>query len=274
MPLLSNEYLNAERLRKWLLSQTVIHLKGIKKTINSIFSDAFLSPDEAFNDYPHLRELLIYLLSLPENATVTTLNLPQGADALPIEKINQQWQLLNTQYGYFITENINAQNLFNTLTEACRAIIIFIEKNNTHEDTMAYEYAYKLMALYVDDMEILDIETCFKNISKQANQLVREFTKSGHPYHDVLLTKLNLPNAYQLKDKKGWRNLILSHGVKVFPAFVMADKIEEKNANQAPKNLNNAKFLLAQCQYQRADEDSEFATLCHLYQFNEEGFNL
>jgi hypothetical protein len=106
------------------------------------------------------------------------------------------------------------------------------------------------------------------------DRLIRTFSnRETRPYHEALLTHLTLPHASDIQDRAGWIGLIQKYGVKAFPAFAAAKKIEAKNFNKAPKDIDQAKSLLAMCSYTRFNEDTDFAVICNKYQITESTFD-
>ncbi|MDA1172433.1 MAG: hypothetical protein O3B28_08605, partial [Proteobacteria bacterium] len=294
MTLLSNEYFNAEWLPDVLLTNIEsdrFYFQSVHKTIKSLYFDTtalsneevqnLLASDERFTVYEDLKELLLYLMSVTAETShediTTHLNgfktAHQGT-ALDTSKAKSEFGQLNANYGYFLPDDPDTEALFMMLSKASRARIIFIEKNNTPADTMAYEYAYKMMALCVDDIVNKTPAAWFQQISQDLDKLTRTLIDRKHcPYHEVLLTHLALPEASTVRDRRGWMKLIKTDGVRVFQAFGMSSQIEKKNAGAAPKNLTEAKTLLALCSYPRGAEDPEFAALCHKYRVSDARFN-
>jgi len=241
---------------------------------------AALSTDDRFlSNYLKLKQILsiIFSLSNVDDKTISRLKNMKGSD-WDMATVDAQFDKLNTNHGYFDTASKSHLAYFTELAIACRTMIVLFEKNNTADDLMAYDYAYKLMALFVDPSN--PNTTTFDNIAKETYDLVlKNEGDKLHPFHDALLVKLDLPNAHNFKDKAGWRELVKKEGVKAFYFLAMAGKIEEKiainneSAPRAPKNLNEAKNMAMLCKYARADEDPMFAELCHQYKVNEDRFN-
>ncbi len=182
-------------------------------------------------NYPKLKQVLqtIFTLNDTDNKATALAQL-KSIEMVDWDTLNAdtQWALHNQKYNYF-NNSPERRHLFIELATACRTLIVLFEKNNTQDDTMAYEYAYKLMAIFTDEQP-LDSRT-FDTIAKEANKLItHDNSDKNHPLHDALLVKLDLPPAYALQDKAGWQALIKSSGTKAFYFLGMAQKIEQKIA--------------------------------------------
>jgi len=246
---------------------------------------AALSTDDRFNSsYPQLRHVLITLFSLKDmddkNEALTQLKLFHGTD-WNIDNAQAQFETFNTRYHYFDPPSPELFAIFKELAIACRTMIVLFEKNNTQEDTIAYDYAYKLMALFVDPSDA-NTTKLFDNLSQEAHKLLSQTeSKDNKPFHDVLLVKLSLPEAGDLKDQAGWRQFIKQEGHNALPYLALAKKIELKIAikpgetgPRAPKDLDEAQKMASLCRYDRATtENSTFAELCHKYKVPEDRFN-
>jgi len=287
MPKLNNPYLNPPQLIFDLatkLKKGHLHIQRVKQTIIDLYfpklsleeAMACLETDIRFADYPDLKDALVYLLRTEQIdlEALETLKNKITKKAWQASASETEFQQFNTQYDYF-EQNEASLALYKNLVEASRAIIVLIEKNNTPDDTMAYEYAYKMMALFIDDISTRDTLAWLDHIASKMLKLTTTFdTKITHPYHDALLTtRLSLPLASELTDRAGWTRLIEAHGVKGYEALGYAAHIESINDGYAPQKLNAAKALLAQCEYSRSAEDSDFATLCHAHRVPESCFN-
>ena len=249
-----------------------------------------LATDDRFRvDYPKLKQVLnqVFTLNDADDKTqaLTQLQAIPGTDWNVAEnnRAQKQFDEFNQRYRYLKTppNYDHLVTLFTELAIALRTMIVLFEKNNTRDDTMAYDYAYKLMALYVDPEN--PTQSTLDTLSKAAYKLVNRIdTDKGHPFHEALLIKLNaLPLADDIVDRAGWRKLIREHGVKAFPFFCMAKQLEEKIAEQpdeqgkrAPKDLKKATAMTVLCTYRRAKEDPVFAALCNQCKVDENTFNL
>lgn len=262
-------------------------LKAIQTSLESIFfetlNDAQIqellssSPSVFTPDYAALQNVLRIVfseLTLDEMIAQTSAYLNQQEWAADETILAWHYQRLNQQHGYFQSENNSTQQmaLYKNMVCACRKICVLVEKNNTPNDTMAYHYAYTLMALFIDESQPLP---SFQMLSKKIDKLLtpRDQTlKAGEtPFHDVLID-LKLPDKSH--DRAGWASLINKEGRKVLPLFQMAKKIEEKTEmHGAPATLKEAKAMAALCKYSRSAEDERFAQLCYEYKVPEETFN-
>ncbi len=247
-----------------------------------------LSSQDRFQVYPYLQAVLKIIFTLNENS-----NLSEALSALKktqeeIEPewdaphLEMQWEALDKKYGYFSQLSSEQQNqykaLFRQLTLSCRKIAVLFEENNTSEDTMAYDYAYKLMAIYTDPEQ--KIAPNFDEVAKAAYKLLNQsdvpLTK---PFHDVLLVQLTLPQKKDVSDFAGWRRLINKVGPGAFSFFAMASQIEQKihestGELRAPKDRREAAHYFARIKYKRAGEDLNFAILCHENKYPEAWFNV
>lgn len=301
---LNNQLLTSDRIITGFQSNLSEELKGkknprwldaFKKALKSMFFSTLeqasdqqildlLAKDGRFTPYYHkLKQVLSTIFSLNDSD-----NREQVLEALKSLKetdwdtsnASNQFDKLNAQYGYFDNPPESLHNLFTELVVACHTIIVLFEENNTPNNRMAYDYAYKLMVLYVNPDN--PSNSTLESLSKDAYNLINNIdSDKGHPFHEALLVSLNhLPHANELTDRAGWQALISMTGVKAFQAFLMANKIEQKIAEQpnegtlrAPKNLKEANNMLALCTYTRSNEDSAFAALCHRCKVSESTFN-
>lgn len=248
-----------------------------------------LATDTRFNtSYPRLKETLTTIFSLTDaDNNVDAVSSLTSSTLIDWNASNAsaQFRVLNTVYGYF--DEVKPEDfaalltLFTTLTEACRTIIVLFENNNNVSDTLAYDYAYKLMALFVSQSDLKNTEKLFDVISQGTYKLLNQSdSKPGKPFHDTLLVGLQLPPASYLTDRAGWKKLIKKEGCKAFFFLSMAQKIEQKIAEQdaeahlrAPNDLLEAQAMAKLCRYSRAYEDSDFADLCYGYKVSEYRFN-
>lgn len=232
------------------------------------------------SNYPKLKEVLQIIFKLKDDSNkeealeklkaITRIDWDlHGADA--------QWDIYNERYHYF-NKTPELLQLFTELACACRTMIVLFEENNTEDDTMAYEYAYKLMALFVDENKPNTIN--FNALAKETYTLLTySDIDKEHPFHYALLVKLGLPSAKEIQDKAGWHALVKSAGIQAFYFLAMAQKIEEKiktmnnNVPHAPRNIKEAEAISALCRYKRASEDFHFAQLCYRYKVDENRFN-
>ncbi len=269
------------------LSQLKSKLKAIfftqlnKKATDDEVLQAIKTDMRFTANYPKLKQILKIIFTLKDTddkkVALEQLQSNQSIDWDPVNSA-AQWALLNQKYNYFDNTQEFCQ-FFTELAEVCRIMIVLFEENNTQEDTMAYEYAYKLMALYINGRQ-LNIES-FDTVAKETYKLIANNDgDKSHPLHHALLVKLNLPSANTFEDKAGWQALVKSAGINAFYFLAMAEKIEKKiatklegSAPRAPKNMKEAKAIAALCHYRRASEDPDFAELCHRYKVTEYRFN-
>jgi hypothetical protein len=248
-----------------------------QETIEIIYSKLD-DPISAFATYPKLKSILKILLKLerPEELDEAIVQI-EALDVVDWEFVPERFDDYNHQYGYFLEPSDELRTFFQELCLACRTQIVLFEQNNTFDDTMAYEYAYKLMALYIDPSIPLEPQSIFRNIYQLMKSV--DHNKS-RPLHEALLVKLNpLPPASIISDMKGWREFIIKTQVKGLTFFVAADKIEREmqkdgSTRLAPKNIKQANELLMRSQYSRFEEDIAFAALCHKYKVSETSFNI
>jgi len=244
-----------------------------------------LKADDRFtSNYPKLKQVLNTIFNTSDfndkSEALKQLNAISDVD-WSMEKTRTQFDDFNAKHGYF-EGSANQVELFNKLAEACRSMIVLFEKNNTQDDTLAYDYAYKLMVLFLDPNSKDDTKKLFDVISKETNlMLTNSDGDKAHPFHDALLVKLSgLPNASKLTDKAGWRKFVKENGVKSFYFLEMAEKIEEKISQQygerdrrAPITMDEANKIAALCRYTYSRLDPNFAELCHQYKVPEDRFN-
>ena len=254
-------------------------LEYLKKRLKDNFFDGMtdeaiatdLKENARFKTYPKLRKALGAVFSLQSGDDVTTQTLDQlkagEQQDSPID--TNKFDELNAKYGYFVNSKIKKDDLkalFHDLVDACRRVAVLIEQNNSMDDSNGYIYAYKLMALYVNEYQttLPTVET----ISQATNKLLSERDKKTEkPFHDVLLVNLTLPFRDEFFDKNGWDKLIKSIGERAFPFFAHAGSIEKNTqTGKAPQTIEEAKKAAALCKYARANEDSDFATLCYSYE--------
>lgn len=235
-----------------------------------------LNQDKRFNsNYLKLKQVLHIIFSLNEaDDKLRALEQLKAIETIDWDTsgANDAFEKINATYGYF---NISPKEavLFTELAVACRTMICLFEKNNRPDDTMAYDYAYKLMALFADSKQLS--ESTFDTLSQNTYKLISSrIDDKKHPFHNALLVKLSsLPHARLVGDKAGWRNFIKNYGINAFSYFMMSDKIE-KEIKRAPKDLKEAEKIAMLCQYQRALEDIDFSELCRRYKVSDDRFNL
>ncbi|MDF1684938.1 MAG: hypothetical protein P1U36_09845 [Legionellaceae bacterium] len=248
---------------------------------------ARLAEDERFSaNYAHLKHTLEVIFALDESSVnESSVDVSGTVSDWDAAQESSQFQALEARYGYFQNTPENQGEalhaLFKKLAISCRIMIVLFEQNNTPNDTMAYDYAYKIMALFVDPTQEINITQLFNSIAPKVYKLLTQRdTKTDKAFHDTFIVKLQrLPDARLLSDMPGWRALIAREGQKAFLFFKMAKRIEDKIAEEtqqaprAPKDLKEAKVMEALCAYGRAPEDLAFAELCRANKVSESCFN-
>ena len=279
-------------------AKTPSHLRQLKTKLKAAFFEDMkkaasdeevlhqLGIDERFiSDYPKLNDVLHIIFNLNDEdnkaQALEELNNITSTD-WDTTSARSKFDELNTRFGYFNPPSEHLYTLFTDMAISCRTMAVLFEKNNTPEDTMAYDYAYKLMALFIDPAH--PEQASLDSLAKETYKLVNNINNDKHhPFHEALLVQLEpLPQAHHITDHQGWRALIQKHGEQALPFFMMAQQIEEKIAalpdgqRRAPKsddNLSEAKHMHALCWYKRTSEDPEFAKLCKQHNTSEEVFN-
>ena len=254
-----------------------------------------LAIDSRFDsEYPCLKYVLTRIFSLTD-ADDKAAALHQLENSNLIDWTTPEWsseyKKLDTHYGYFdgldTEKTLILNDLFKTLAIKCRTMIVLFEKNNNIQDTLAYDYAYKLMALLVDHNDLTTPNKLFDKISQETYKLLRPLdNKTGKPFHDALLVLLHLPYARDIADRNGWMKFIKQEGIQAFRFLAMAKKIEHKIAEReplieqedpyllrAPKTLTEAHNISKHLLYRRANDDIEFANVCYAHHVKEETFN-
>lgn len=271
---------------------TELNIKLNKRPSDSDMQSILANDDRFSSNYLRLKELLITIFAFTYADFASTGTDNNECPALEklksikasdwnMDNAREQFDAFNQTYGYF-QDSPNAFAIFTELAAACRTQIVLFEKNNTADDTMAYDYAYKLMALFMDPASQDTPQNIVNAIAKETNTLLSTLEGDTlHPLHDSLLVKLSqLPPAGKLQDKAGWRQFVKDNGVKSFPFLMMADAIEAKiNATstkpafRAPTSIDEANKMAALCHYKRSSEDKAFAELCYHNKVPEKQFN-
>ena len=275
-------------------------LAAIKQTLQSIYfeklepqgiQDALRSETSRFNpDYTSLKEVLSIVFS--EDKTLDEMitqieRLTECAIDAPTEwapkdvDVNRHFNQLNEHGKYFDLDVKNPQlmALFTDLVIVCRKIAVLIEQNNTPDDSLAYTYAYRLMALCIDSTRAQ-----VPNLSLIAQQAEKLFKTSNAvankaPYYEFLLNMVQLPDASRVNDMPGWR-VFLAHNmtenaVAALRYFSNAPAIEEQidkecGVHLAPKTLLEAQNMSARCHFKRGAKNPEMAMLCKKYNIPED----
>jgi len=237
-------------------------------------------------NYPKLKQVLHVIFSLKETDDKTiALHQLKSIDVSDwnMDIISSKFKDLNTHYKYFDeqeTESETIQNLFQNLASACLVVSVLFENHNNPDDTVAYDYAYKLMVLCIEDSDLKKPANLFNKIAQETHKLLSQIDGNiAKPFHHALLVKLTLPVASDMSKSTDWIKLIKKEGIKIFPFFANANQIEQKIKEtlpdkivRAPKTLKEAESIAMLCQYHRADEDLDFADLCYRYKVSEQRF--
>ncbi len=181
-----------------------------------------------------------------------------------------EWERLNATHGYFPKDQEKFFALFQQVAAPLRTMAVLFEPNHFARDEMAYAYAYKLMALFVDPNDTRT-QTLDAVAAATDKLLVTRGKHMTSPLHDLLLD-MRLPVPGQI-DRQGWQALLKKEGAQALPFFSEAKKIEDKNGGKAPALLKDARRLQLLCQYARAHEDAAFAATCRDYKVSENSFH-
>lgn len=261
-----------------------------KKASDSNILDVIATDNRFKSEYLCLKYSLTRILSLTDTDDQTeALHQLEHSQLIDWEApaLDLQFKMLNSRYGYF--KGLDEKKLkiihplFKEIATACRSMIVLFERNNNYNDTLAYEYAYKLMVLLISQNDFNQPNKLFDMISKETYKLLSQSEgKTNRPFHDALLVNLQLPLADHVNDLSGWVKLIKQEGQKVFPHFAIAQQIEQKIAEldsesqtrRAPTHFQEAEGVKKLCSYARAAEDLAFGDICNNYKVSEARFNL
>ena len=261
-------------------------LETIRNNLKSIFfetltnqeiQEVLSSPNSRFK--PNYMALHLALSTLFSDQTIDEMiehiSHSTEADWAPkLNALNHYYQLCNQEYEYFTNpEKEDALfELFESLVIACQKVTVLIEKNNTSLDIMAFDYAYTLMALLVDeDKPIPNLRSLGPKIMSLLTPKDRSLEPTDKPFHDNLLD-LKLPSIDH--DREGWIKLIEKEGARVLRYFSNAIRIQEHtHKHLAPKTWQEAQQMNQLCLYARADEDPAFTKLCYENDVEEHIFN-
>ena len=189
--------------------QVKLNISLNKRPSDKEILDVLTTDDRFVSSYPKLKQVLskIFALTDADDKPIALAELKSIEDNdWNIDNARARFDKLNTEHGYFTEDHFE---LFTELAIACRTMIVLFEQNNNPGDTLAYDYAYKLMALFVDPSSQIKINKLFDDISQKTHQLLKNSDDDKtHPFHDALLVKLpRLPNARNLADREGWCNV-------------------------------------------------------------------
>ncbi|NDH09086.1 MAG: hypothetical protein EBY16_05630 [Gammaproteobacteria bacterium] len=186
------------------------------------------------------------------------------------EFLAERFAVFNQEHSYFTAENLELMKLFKNLFVACRKLSVLIEKNSTPGDALAYDFAYKLLALLVCESEPIP---SFEHLSSMIEKLVTPRDKVFTPGDKIFqqhLRELSLPK--NVSYRTGWLTFINQFHYKALPYFIWASEIEGK-LNRAPRNIKEADDTYKSLTHKRALEDSEWYRLCQKYKAPVEIFN-
>lgn len=258
-------------------------LENKKKGISDAEILEILDTDSRFSpDYLKLQAVLRLLFSTEErDVNVDLIRRLISIEAHDWRPFANEFDKKDGQYCYFdsVSESQRGdlKQLFYDLSVSIHAQIVWSESEKEKAEELAYDYAYKCMALLMVPNE----KRCdFNAISKEIEQiLTKTDTVLSRPFHDAFLVKLDpFPNGREIVDKAGWHRLILSQGVKAFHYWLVAPRLEkrkEKKSGQraAPISLKEASVLESECFYERSLEDLNFSSICHRYKVSEARFD-
>jgi 3-methyladenine DNA glycosylase AlkC len=259
----SNHFALTEVTLTAALKENTRPLEQFKKRIPAEMFDALTGNDRC----PGLKHMLELISS--GQSELTTSNKPDW----DMHDARIQWDALNARYGYFSKDKEAFFELFKQAAAPIRTMAVLFEPQHFQRDEMAYDYVYKLMALFVDPADnktqTLDaLAAATENLCKSRDKV------TTHPLHDTLLD-MKLPALADIdyQDRAGWRAFLKTQGAQALPFLSEAKKIEDKNGGKAPKSLKEAQGLRLLCQYTRASEDIAFATTCRDFKVSEDSFN-
>lgn len=248
----------------------------------------YLNENQGFDSYPKLKSLLLYVFTAQENepmdrvlSRLREINQAPNDVVINIHECQLALNQYNKRYGQWnAPEKVE---LYALLVRRCRQVITLFENNPSDKDRMAFEYAYKIMAIFDESgQHNVTLKTALYHISKKLSLFLNSTNDLVNPYHDVFLVFLkNFPHASHIQDKEGWKRLINdknSDKKKVLKCFCQAEKFEKKILEQtsvrsAPHNYRHALEIASLCTYDRAGEDPSFALLCNKYDVIEKDFN-
>lgn len=187
--------------------------------------------------------------------------------AFPSEDaIKQQFHLLNQTFKYFSEEEaVQAENEFLISFKACKLIADFVECNNSENNGVAYEHAYKLLV-------ICGLTQKKQPLLKRIDSYLKAHGKGEKPLHDALVQAIPV-NEPALKDLSGWRKFIHRYGYKALGIYEVATEIEKFLAGKAPITMVEAEEAASKIIFPRANEYPTLARLCKQYHMPENIFN-
>ena len=142
-------------------------LNAVKKALRTTFFKEHMTDKQVlealsptFSSYPSLRAAIRIVFSnqsLEEMIASLKQSTDESEDWQP--DIESHYQRLNKDFDYF-PDTQTFKDLFMQLVVPLHKIYVLIEKKNTLNDSMAYNYAYKLMALMID---VTRYELCLRS---------------------------------------------------------------------------------------------------------------
>jgi len=281
---LNNPYLTASTLIN-LVDEIILpgEVKGRAsfENLKKALTTHLVTKTASLSLYPELKEVIEIVINtkslvneiqkrelLDKLRTIKDWEAPQSADKL---------HEFNTIYGYF-QDSPDLMKLFCQLTKKCRAMSLLFEPDAAKEDIF-YEYAYRILVLFVDDVSINTSDAWLDKISKKVEALFKTNDSGSNLLQQVLITRLkSLPTATNVKDRQGWMRLVEGYGVQMLPYMHCAPEIEALRQKQyhgptAPQTIDETIALYAQTVYKRGNEDVEFAVLCSNYNVSELRFD-
>lgn len=213
-------------------------------------------------------EALKEILYTQEERNYFSTKLKEKSYPFPDESaIRANFKKFNDKFNYFKDEAAQqAEDDFIVFFRACKLTADFIEHNNSQDDSVAYEHAYKMLVVLGASHEKR------QSIFKLVQDYFKKFAKGDKPIHDALVQ--NLPvNDPPLQDISGWRALIQKSGYKALGVFQQAQGIEKLLKGKAPTDMVEAIDAAMKVSYARAEEYPELARLCKKYSVSEDHFN-
>lgn len=265
-------------------------LASFQKRLHGIYKNLLAQNEEVFSpNYTELRHLVLTVLAITKEnyyhqAQEVLAFQNKSCGFASKKELDARFEHFEEEYEYLDGCNgVKAKHLYELLVNSIHQQLILFEKNNSEDAaSLAYDYAYKLMAILVSSKDIneMTVEDLFEKVATETDKLLQSLDnkkKSTAPYHDLLI-ELILPDASLLKDVSGWQNLIKKIGRKALTYFVNAKAMElamhsKTGKALAPADLTECIDIAKLCVYPKRDLDPEFATLCKKYNVAEYRFN-
>lgn len=277
---------NLQRLKSRLKS---MYFPELREASEQDVLQELVSNSNFYQEYPKLYSLLKMVFSAPSEEFEREFLAISTSDSLKDWSLSPEIALAKfiesqNEYGVWITDtDPSVFEVFSSLAESSRKIAICVEKCDPSDDWIAFEYAYKMMALFWNHAVYhetggLNSHQTFQKIARQAQKLIAN-ANTAKSYYNVFLAKIKLPHANNLQDLQGWRLFLMGSQDKkiAFDILKMAVEIEKVTdaavLRRAPKDLAEAKLLVVKASYKRAIEDFDFASLCYQYKVSEPDFD-